>query len=137
MEAFTVILVISTAFIVFAINESIFRFIVDNAKQKHIRPYLNNLGFEIDKFELVGLFGSGDFTTNESSHMPYMPYGNPMQTVYVYAYIRKVNEIQTIRITAKVMTFFLFIRKVEYSKVFYFTCYNIDIILSFFETLVS
>ena len=118
MEVFTVILVTSTAFIVMAINVFIFRFIVDKAIKKHIRPYLKKLGFEIDKSEWVGLFGSGDFTENEPSRIPYMPYGNPMQTVYVYVYIRKVNEIQTIRITAKIMTFFFFIRRVEYNKGF-------------------
>lgn len=113
---FVIIIVLVLFFI--AGNLLIYKWIVRRATEKYMRPYFFKLGFKITKTRFVGLFKSGDFKRKGLQFRPFMPSGYPMQSTYIYVYLYKntAGGDQRIRITAKILTLFLFIKKIEYSQ---------------------
>ncbi|PWG78015.1 hypothetical protein [Pararcticibacter amylolyticus] len=113
MEAITIILGLAVVLVIG--NMLIYRWVVSRAMKKFIRPYFTRIGYEIRQTKFVGLLKTGDFKVAGFPLRPFMPKGNPMQTTYVYLYLSKGSGPQ-VRITARIDTLFLFIRKVEYSS---------------------
>jgi hypothetical protein len=115
MEVLIIIsVIIGLAIILVVGNVLIYRWIVSRALRKFIRPHFMDLGYKVQNVEFVGLFKTGDFKRSGFPLRPFMHSGNPMQTTYVYVYLSKDVNHQ-VRITAKINTVFLFIKKVEYS----------------------
>lgn len=98
-------------------NLLIYKWIVSRALKKYIKPHFSDLGYGITKTHFVGLFKSGDFIRDGFQFRPFMPSGYPLQSTYIYVYLHKntVSDCQ-IRVTVKIMTLFLFIKNVEYTK---------------------
>lgn len=116
MEILIIISVIVVLAIILVVsNVLMFRWIVSRALNKFIRPYFMDLQYKVQNVEFVGLFKTGDFKRSGFPLRPFMHSGKPTQTTYVYVYLSK-NVNHQVRITAKINTVFLFIKKVEYSE---------------------
>lgn len=116
MELTIIILVILGLAIIFIVgNILLYKWTVNRALKKFIRPYFSNLGYKIKNVEFVGLLKTGDFKEEGFQFRPFMNNGNPIRSTYVYIYLYKDLD-HPIRITAKISTLFSFIRKVEYSN---------------------
>jgi len=114
---FVIIISVILVSIIFVIlgNVIIYRWIVRRALMKFIRPYFAELGFKVQKVKFVGLFKTGDFKRLGFQWRPFMHSGSLMQTTYVYVFLS--NDLRKdIRITAKINTVFLMIKKIDYSS---------------------
>lgn len=110
-------IIIDGAILMLLVNILVYKLIVSRSLKKIIRPYLSSLGYKVDKVSFVGLFNKGDFNEEGVELRPFMANGNPMRSTYIYLYIRKDKaNVDPVRITARVRTIFLFVRKVEYSR---------------------
>jgi hypothetical protein len=111
-------LIILGAFVlVVLLNILTYKLIVSRALKKIMKPYFNSLGYRIDKVEFPGLFSTGDFKNRGFQIRPVFKMGSPVNSTFVSLFLKPIeNQREIIRITAKIETVFLFIRKVEYSK---------------------
>ncbi len=108
--------IIGLLLILFIGNYLIYKWIAGRAIRKIIKPYFSKIGYKIEGTRFVGLFKTGDFKWKGFPFRPFMHSGYLMQSVYIYVQLNKRETDTSIRITAKISTLFLFIRKVEYSK---------------------
>lgn len=116
MEALMIVFVIlGLVVVLIAGNVLIYKWIVGKAVRKNIRPYFATLGYEVQNVKFAGLLSTGDFKRSGFPLRPFMHSGYPMQTIYVYLYLSKDSGLP-VRITAKIVTLFLAIRKIEYSS---------------------
>lgn len=109
------LVILGLAVILIGGNILIYKWTVNRALKKIIRPYFDDLGYTIKKVEFVGLLKTGDFKREGFELRPFLHSGNPMQTIYIYVYLYKDVNCP-VRITAKILNLFLFIRRVEYSS---------------------
>lgn len=113
METFAIIFgAITLAFI---INIVIYKVILRKALRKFIVPYLNDLGYHLERTKFIGLFGTGDLKRKVFSVRPLMPTGSPVISMYIYLYIRSEAGVAK-RITARLTSIFLWVKSVEYSN---------------------
>lgn len=110
-------IILGTVVLMLTVNVLIYKLIVDRAVKKYINPYLSILGYKIDKVKFAGLFQIGDFKRKGSPLRPFMFGGYPIHSTYIYVFV-KTNDPNNnpVRITARIISLFLFIRKVEYSN---------------------
>jgi len=106
---------IAAAFVI-VIVANIFtcRFVINRAVQKYIVPHLKSKGLIYHRYKWVGLIGTGDFDESTVVIRPTISFGAPKVSIYIYVYYYTKQSMED-RITARIDTLFMFIRKVEYS----------------------
>jgi len=98
--------------IFFVVNYLIHRAILQSATEKHIKPFVNSKGMNLSRVVSAGLINTGDFPKREFN--AFVPkFGGITLETYVYVYAA-TPEKREVRFTAKIVTVFLIIKKVEF-----------------------
>lgn len=100
--------------VVILLNVLIFKLLIKRALRKFIRPKLENECLIFIDYKWAGFFSFGNFKNEEIVIRP--SGSDPFLTIYIYIYFKDTRSEK--RITAKIDTLFLFIRKVTYSSGF-------------------
>ena len=109
-----VILIVLAAVVVFLLgNFLVYKMVVVSALRKFIKPYIQERGWHFVKYRFVGLLNCGDFEKKRFVIRPVPRMGNIVNNAYIYVYATK-SENTRFRFTAKITSFFLLVRKVEY-----------------------
>lgn len=111
----TLDIILQIVFIVLAILLILLiRSIFSRSVRKYIIPDLNRKGYTFIKYKWIGFIGTGDFKENNFFlGGPFSLRGSPFLNLYIYVFY-KDNGVDR-RLTAKIDTLFLVIRKVTYS----------------------
>lgn len=108
-----VFIAISVA-VVIILNILMVRYIIRRAVKKFVVPVMENNDLSLVNYKWAGLFNFGDFKNETIELRPAMSGGNPFLSIYVYVYY-KDSDINK-RLTIRIDTFFIFIRRVLYSR---------------------
>lgn len=107
------ILVIICFITVILLNVFIVSYTIKRALKKYIIPKLQERGLLLESYKWVGLLKFGDFKNEKHVLRPSIGGGSPMISIYIYIYYKDLETRK--RITVRIDTLFLFIRKVAYS----------------------
>jgi CDP-diglyceride synthetase len=91
------------------------RYIINRALKKFVIPLLKNKGLVFVRYKWVGPFGTGDFEENTIVIRPSMSFGGLYVSIYMYIYYYSELNVKN-RITVRIDTLFLFIKKVVFSE---------------------
>jgi len=109
------VFIVASFVIVIIVNICIFRYIINRALKKSVIPLLKSKGLVFIGYKWVGLFDTGDFEENTIDIGPSMSFGRANLSIYIYVNYYTVSKQKT-RVTVRIDTLFLFIRKVAYSN---------------------
>lgn len=99
--------------VIIGLNVLICRAIIKAALRKYIEPLLKEKGLAFVDYKWAGLFSSGDFKENQIQLTFASTNGRVSNSIYTYVYYRDLND--TKRITVRIDTTFLIIKKIAYS----------------------
>jgi RHS repeat-associated protein len=101
-------------FIVIILNIYQTKYLIKRALKRFVIPKLKEKGFTFKGYRWVGFFKFGDFKDEVITLRPSFTGGSPFLSIYVYIYY--IDTDLEKRITVKIDTLFLFIKKVSYSS---------------------
>ncbi len=109
------ILIPAIFIVVILLNIFIAKYIIKRAVKRFVIPTLENKGLVFKDYKWVSFFQFGDFKDEKVAFRPSLTGGSPYISLYVYIYYMD-SDSKNKRITIRIDTLFLFIRKVEYSS---------------------
>lgn len=89
------------------------RFIVRQAVEQFIKPYLLNKKLVFERVEKMGLFDFGDFPKEKIEFAPYRKSRNIVLEAFVYVHAL-TSDNRAIRFTARITSRFMTVTKVDY-----------------------
>ncbi|WP_295792531.1 hypothetical protein [Mucilaginibacter sp.] len=116
MNFFAGSLVVLMFILIIALNIGILYLLIKRAIRKYVKPTLNQKGLVYVNYRAINLFGSGDFKGEDKrTFTPIVSTGgSPSIDIFFYVFYKSGDL--TKRVTVKVETTLLFIRKVKYSR---------------------
>lgn len=111
IPAFIIKIIILGVILIVFINILLYKLIVIFAVKKYISPYFKSIDQQLISTKFVGLFNMGDFGKERIGIKPISTFGNIFNNTFVYVDV--IDQYgNTFNYTARILTFFLFIRKV-------------------------
>jgi len=111
-----IILIIILFSTIILVNVYAFKYIVNKAIRKFIKPKLQSAALTLTNYKWLGLFNHGDFKDDKFILFPGLKGGYPVISTYINIYYDEalIEKKATVRID----TFFVFIVSVLYSTEF-------------------
>jgi hypothetical protein len=102
--------------VIIGLNILTYRFIVNKALKKHIKPMLEESGLIFIEYKWPGLLSNGEFKPDNTSFKLMNKNGNMFNSMYAYIFYKKANE--TKKFTVRIDTTAWYVNKVAYSSDF-------------------
>jgi len=109
-----IILIIILFSTIILLNFLLFKFIVNKAIKKYIKPKLDSAGLIFTSYNWLGFFNRGDFKNDKFVLLPSLKGGYPVIATYIDVFYSK-GAIQK-KLTVRIDTFFIIIIRVIYSS---------------------
>lgn len=98
------------------LNFCIYKYVINKAIRKYIKPKLQSFGFTFLDYKWLGFFNHGNFNNDKLVLLPSLKSGYPVIATYVDVFYNEVSNSK--RVTVRIDTFFIVILRVSYSSEF-------------------
>ena len=98
------------------LNFCIYKYVVNKAIRKFIKPKLQSLGLTFSDYKWLGLFNHGNFKNDRFVLIPSLKSGYPVIATYIDVFYDEGSNQK--KVTVKIDAFFVFIVRVWYSTEF-------------------
>ncbi|HWY38449.1 MAG TPA: hypothetical protein VNY73_07810 [Bacteroidia bacterium] len=98
------------------LNFGMYRYVVNKAIKKHIKPKLQSAGLTFTDYKWLGFFNHGDFKNDRFILLPSVKGGYPVIATYIDVFYYEASVKR--KVTVRIDTFFIYILRVLYSSEF-------------------